>query len=143
MAASGTESDEFTLARLLNDLGIASSVRFVGFEKDVPKFLAALDILVSPSRSEGFPNAVVEAMACGVPCVATDVGVNSEIIGNAGVLVAPDAESIGLGILKLLNVDVSEFATIAAAARQRAVVEFGLNSTASALGKIYEECLPG
>jgi glycosyltransferase involved in cell wall biosynthesis len=143
MAASGTESDEITLARLLNDLGIASSVRFVGFEKDVPKFLAALDVLVSPSRSEGFPNAVVEAMACGVPCVATDVGVNSEIIGNAGVLVDPDAESIGLGILKLLNLDVSEFATIAAAARQRAVVEFGLNSTASALGKIYEECLPG
>lgn len=142
MAGNGTKSDQVALARLLNELGIASHVRFVGFKKDVPSFLAALDVLVSPSRSEGFPNAVVEAMACGVPCVATDVGVNAEIIGNAGVLVDPNAESIGLGILKLLNLDASEFATIMAAARQRAVAEFGLNSTANALGSIYEECIP-
>ena len=54
---------------------------------DIPEVLATLDMATSSSVSEGFPNAVAEAMACGLPCVATDAGDTGIILGDAGILV--------------------------------------------------------
>lgn len=133
--ASDTEIQE--LHRLLNKLGIASAVRFIGFEGDAPRYLAMLDILVSPSRSEGFPNAVVEAMASGVPCVVTDVADNASIVGETGVVVDPKVESIGRGIQSLLDLGATDRDAIATAVRQRAVTRFGSAATADALVSTY------
>ncbi|HZZ99704.1 MAG TPA: glycosyltransferase, partial [Candidatus Paceibacterota bacterium] len=67
---------ESDLRRLAHELGVIDSVRFIGsvpYEK-VPQYLAASDIFVRPSRSEGLGTAFLEAMACGLPIVGTDVG---------------------------------------------------------------------
>ncbi len=78
-------------------------VIFTGFRPDVPQVLAALDLYVQPSLSEGFPVAVLEAMALGVPVVATGVGGLSEILGNNehGLIVPPGSvEAIFHGLIE-------------------------------------------
>ena len=80
---------EEPLRRLAERLGVASRVRFLGFQKDVSLLLPALDVLAMPSRWEGFGLGLVEAMACGVPVVATRVDSLPEVAGGAARLVRP------------------------------------------------------
>ena len=79
------------LAGRARELGIAERVLFTGLRRDVPRLLSAADISVLPSLSEGLPNAVIEAMAAGLPVVATSVGGIPELIqqGRNGMLVPP------------------------------------------------------
>jgi glycosyltransferase involved in cell wall biosynthesis len=78
------------LEALAARLGISERVHFVGFRSDVAEILAASDLLVLPSRWEGMPNVVLEAMAAGRPVVATDVsGVTEALGGGAQEQVAP------------------------------------------------------
>ena len=75
----------------------AARIRFVGFEGDPASFLAHLDVFVLPSRSEGMSNALLEAMASGLACIATDVGSNAELLrghGNAGLMCGPAAADL-------------------------------------------------
>lgn len=80
------------LARQTQALGIEQTVIFTGGTHDTAAYLRAGDAFVLPSRTEGMPVALLEAMACGVPCVATRVGGSAEVIedGTCGRLVAPE-----------------------------------------------------
>jgi glycosyltransferase involved in cell wall biosynthesis len=80
------------LERLAKTLGLESTVDFAGLQSDVPAQLQRGDLAVLPSRWEGMPNAVLEAMACGLPCVATRVSGSEDLIqhGVNGLLVEPD-----------------------------------------------------
>lgn len=105
----GYGSLEYHLKSLSLSLGIAESVDFVGMIQDASEYLKASDLFVLSSRAEGMSNALLEAMSYGVPCIATRVGGNSELLGakeNAilpggyllaknGLLVNPD-DAIGL-----------------------------------------------
>ncbi len=71
-----------TIENQLNELNIKSTVKFAGLRTDVIDIYSASDVSVLPSLSEGFPNVLGEAMLCECPCVATDVGDASFIIGN-------------------------------------------------------------
>ena len=79
-----------SLQRLAAELGIADRVLFPG-ELDPGAALNAFDIACSPSITEGFSNAIAEAMACGLPCVVTDVGDSAAIAGDAGTVVPPSS----------------------------------------------------
>jgi starch synthase (maltosyl-transferring) len=79
LAGEGPERAE--LERLVGQLGIAGRVRFIGYRTDVPDLLAAADLLVLPSRWEGMPNVVLEAMASGRPVVATKAAGVVELLG--------------------------------------------------------------
>ena len=90
------------LRALAVTLGIADRVTFLGHREDVPALLAQADAFVLPSRSEAFPNGAIEAMAAGLPVVASAVGGLLDLIepGRTGLLVPPDdaralAETIG------------------------------------------------
>jgi glycosyltransferase involved in cell wall biosynthesis len=80
------------LRELAGKLGVDAEVKFLGHREDVPALLAAADAFVLPSRSEAFPNGVLEAMAAGLPVVASRVGGLVDLIenGRTGLLVTPD-----------------------------------------------------
>jgi len=99
--------------------------RWVGPWSDMPAIYNAFDLLVSSSLSEGFPNVVGESMACGVPCVATDVGDSARIIGETGFVVAPNNPSaLAEGIRKGLTANRDILGELA---RARIVAEFSLD----------------
>src|SRR5208282_2041176 len=80
------------LEDLTRTLALSDTVKFLGARKDVMPLLAFSDVFCLPSRSEGFSNALVEAMASGLPCVATRVGGNAEALsdGESGFIVDSD-----------------------------------------------------
>src|SRR5207302_207489 len=81
------------LKYIANALGVDDSIEFVGQQNNIVAQLQRGSIFVLPSRWEGMPNAVLEAMACGLPCVATRVSGSEDIIthGVNGLLVEPEA----------------------------------------------------
>ena len=96
---------------------------FTGERMDVHRLMRAMDVFCLSSRSEGFPNVLGEAMSCGVPCVATDVGDCREIVGNTGVLVPPsDSESLARGMLALLEMSAEDRRALGRAARDLSLI---------------------
>jgi glycosyltransferase involved in cell wall biosynthesis len=89
---AGEGEEEARLKRLAKELGIEDRVLFLGWQKEIPEILSALDLFVLPSRNEGMGRTLVEAMAMGKPIVATRVGGVPEVLGEGevGLLVPPD-----------------------------------------------------
>ncbi len=106
LVLAGDGPDRGALEALVKDLGLEDRVKFMGFQTDtqVREILTASDIFVLPSYVEGVPVSAMEAMAVGVPVVATNVGGTSELIsdGYSGLLIRPsDAESICDAVMRL------------------------------------------
>ena len=88
----------------------------------------ALDILVSSSITEGFPNVIAEAMACGVPCVATDVGDTRQIVDDAGAVVPPQRpDLLAEQLLRMIQLSPDEKEALKQRARVRIVNNFGMD----------------
>jgi glycosyltransferase involved in cell wall biosynthesis len=102
----GCGPDRTALVELVEQLGLSDCIRFEGFTSDVKKFLSECTLLVQPSRTEGMPLAVLEAMASRRPIVASAVGSVPQILlnGEAGVLVTPeDPDELAQGVLAVLS----------------------------------------
>jgi glycosyltransferase involved in cell wall biosynthesis len=93
----------------------------LGSRRDMPSLYAAADLCLSTSIfGEGFPNAVAESMACGIPVVATDIGDSNRIIGDIGAIVSPrDVSGMVTAIDRILTEPKSKRATHASAIRKR------------------------
>jgi glycosyltransferase involved in cell wall biosynthesis len=127
---------------LLQQVGasrLRERVHLLGYRSDVQPILAALDVLVSASVfGEGFSNTVLEAMACGVPCVVTDVGDSGWIVGETGAVVPPrDASALAQACLKLMRLSSAERARLGDRARQRAVTNFDIQDSITAYKTLY------
>lgn len=77
-----------SLVRFALRLGVLERVRFLGYQEDVREFYAHADIFVLPSLQEGLPAALMEAMACGLPCIVSDIRGNRELAGPAACLLS-------------------------------------------------------
>jgi glycosyltransferase involved in cell wall biosynthesis len=133
-----TESNAELLA-LVREPGLRERCRLLGRFSEMPKFYAALDVATLTSVSEGFPNVVGEAMACGRPCVVTDVGDCADMVGETGLAVpARRPEALAEGWEKLLSLPAPERARLGAAARARVETEFSLPRMAGLYGRLYE-----
>lgn len=123
---AGPEDYAAVLKAHARSLGLEKRIIWAGPRSDVSAVYNALDLLVSSSAfGEGFSNVLGEAMACRVPCVATDVGDAREILGDSGVVVPPsNPEALASGILALLDRSRLERASLAASARKRIAENF-------------------
>lgn len=120
-------------------LGLERQVRLLGHRPDIETVLAALDVFVLPSASEGLPNTVLEAMASGVPVVATHVGGVDELVehGETGLLTPPGATGALARAIEDLLRDPARRAAMAAAARRRARAEFDLDAMIRTYEALY------
>ncbi|MGI4732825.1 MAG: glycosyltransferase [Janthinobacterium lividum] len=121
------------IARAIAKAGLADTVRMLGPREDVGDLLALADLLLLPSAFEGLPLVALEAMAAGLPVVATDVAGNAEVVehGVTGALAAPDAAAFAATVIDLLR-DRRGLATMGAAGRERQRAQF-------AAGRMIEE----
>lgn len=122
-------------------LGLTDLVTFAGYQSQgaVAAALGASDILVLPSFAEGVPVVLMEAMAAGLPVVATPVGGISELVGpESGVLVPPaDAEALAAALRSLLA-DADLRAGMGRAGRARVIVDFDSQTEAGRLARLFE-----
>jgi glycosyltransferase involved in cell wall biosynthesis len=120
-------------------LEILHAFAFLGHRDDVSDRLAAADIFVLPSRSEAFPNAVLEAMAAGLPVVASAVGGILELIadGRTGVLVPPDDPAALAARLCELMADPSPAGRLGDAARQEVRSRYSIERTVAEFDRLY------
>jgi glycosyltransferase involved in cell wall biosynthesis len=121
--------------------GLAERVRLMGVAEDPRAVLNALDVLVSSSAyGEGFPNILGEAMACGVPCVTTDVGDSARIVAETGRVVAVgDWRALAREILALLEMTTAEREALGRAARARVQRNYSLPDIAQRFQDLYLE----
>lgn len=108
-AGRGTDEYAGRLRDLARELGLADRIIWAGARSDMTAVYNALDLFVSSSYSEGFPNVIGEAMACGVPCVVTDTGGSALIVGEVGITVAPhEPEALAAAIISCLERNLQE-----------------------------------
>jgi len=140
LVLAGEGPERAALTALAASLGIASRVHLLGHSNDVDRVLGAFDVFVLPSISEGMSNTLLEAMAAGVPPVASDVGGNGEIVrdGIDGRLFPSDDEAALRACLVALCGDGAERARLAAAARERVLSTFDIDQMIERYERLYE-----
>jgi glycosyltransferase involved in cell wall biosynthesis len=122
--------------------GVAGRVHCLGERADTNRLNAAMDVATCCSLAESFPNVVGEAMACGIPCVVTDVGDCARIVGNSGLVVPPgDAEALCGAWASLLSAGAQTRRSLGDTARQRVVDLYSLGSTVAAYEELYGRLL--
>jgi glycosyltransferase involved in cell wall biosynthesis len=137
IAGDGPESYKRQLQLLSQELGLTERLIWAGARQDMSAVYNALDILCSSSDSEGFGLTVAEAMACGVPCVATDVGDSAKIVGDKGIVVPPGnpqilADGLKTMLHRLHGINPLEL-------RERIVSRFSIEKMVEATEKALSE----
>jgi glycosyltransferase involved in cell wall biosynthesis len=139
IVGGGSERDR--LERQAQALGLSDRVMFLGPREDVPTLLRTADVFVLPSRYEATPIALLEAMAAGLPCVATDVGDTALMLSNGSGRVVPPGEKASLGeALKELVSDRGLRSRLGQLARQ-AVEAYSDHRMMSRTLDVYDQAL--
>ncbi|WP_395003067.1 glycosyltransferase [Cypionkella sp.] len=115
------------------------NLTFLGDQSDLAAIIPAFDFLCLTSRSEGFPNVLGEAMACGVPCITTDAGDAEMIVGETGwVVPREDPEALAAALRNVLLTPPNELSKRGDAARTRIETTFSSASAVAKYTKLYE-----
>lgn len=144
LAGRGVEPANPEIARWIHEAGVGGVTHLLGERQDVPRLMAALDIASSSSWGEAFPNVLGEAMACGVPCVATDTGDAALIVGDTGCIVPrDDPEALARAWEKLLALSTEQRRALGERARARIAEHFEIGAIAKRYAALYRELAVG
>ena len=121
--------------------GLTDLVRVLGYRSNIECLLPGVDVLcLSSAFGEGFPNVLGEAMACGIPCVSTDVGDARSIIGDTGLVVPARAPaSLAHAIIDLIDRGPAAREHLGRAARARIETEYSLARIVDRYTALYSE----
>jgi glycosyltransferase involved in cell wall biosynthesis len=140
MIGSGLSKENTALTKLLDHHGIGGITELLGERKNVPELMNALDVLLSTSTSEGFPNVIGEAMSCGIPCVATDVGDCRSVIGDSGLTVeAGSAMAVAEALERLATMPREQLSVLGMSARRRIEEHFGMPAVLRRYQDLFDE----
>jgi glycosyltransferase involved in cell wall biosynthesis len=124
--------------RLAAELGLGEAVSFLGYRDDVPQLLAEAECALLASDYEGCPLAVIEALAAGVPVVATDAGGVRELVGETGAVTAPEAAALAAALEDVLA-SPERAAALGAEGRREAESRLSIDHMVGRLVALYEE----
>lgn len=127
------------LSKWIDETGLSGYFYLLGIRNDIPRIMTALDIASSSSYGEGFPNVVGEAMACGTPCVVTDVGDSALIVGDTGIVVPPkDPDALARAWRELIEIGKDKRQKLGDNARLRIKNNFSLPSVVKRYEELYK-----
>jgi glycosyltransferase involved in cell wall biosynthesis len=135
------DDNNAALQDLITQAGIQDKVHLLGRRSDIQKIHQSLDVLVSSSAyGEAFPNVVAEAMACGVPCVVTDVGDAGALVGETGLVVPPrNPQALADAVMRLLSLPEDQWKIKQHLARQRILDHYALPLIAQTYADVFEK----
>ena len=143
LVGQGVDKNNHLLIKLIEDLKITKNIHLLGKRMDVDEITAGLDIACSSSSwGEGFSNAIGEAMACGIPCVVTDVGDSTWIVGETGIVVKPgDRKAFTNAMVTLIKMSSEERLELGKLARNRIIKHFSLGLVVKQYEDMYQNLL--
>lgn len=141
LSGEGVDRSNEELRGLIERLSIAERIHLLGERNDMNRIAAALDIVaLSSAYGEGFPNVVGEAMACGVPCVVTDVGDSAFVVGATGRAVPPrNASALTSACRELVEMGAESRQELGQAARRRVLENFSIEAIAHKYETLYQQ----
>lgn len=142
LAGQGASESNMQLQELLQQNDVASRCICLGPCDDVAALMNALDVLVLPSLTEALGNVIIEAMACGTPCVVSDIGMSAEIVGSSGWVVPPSAPTLLADALETAfqeRNDMAEWNARARSARALIAERFGQTEMIDGYRRIWKE----
>lgn len=138
LAGLGADAANQTLTAAIDEVGLTNYCHLLGHRNHMPDLMAVLDIACSSSIGEGFPNIIGEAMACGVPCVVTDVGDSALIVGETGRVVPPrQPRALAQEAVSILSLTTNARRSLGQSARERIGAKFSLDAAANAYQDLW------
>ena len=141
LVGSGMEPSNDALMAMIDASNIRGRVVLLGRRGDIPAIMNALDVHILSSSAEAFPNVIAEAMACGTPCVSTDVGDVADIVGDSGWIVSPrQSEALADAIEAAVAAWTSDdWSTRRTRARERIASSFSLEQMRRGYATVWAE----
>jgi glycosyltransferase involved in cell wall biosynthesis len=139
MCGAGLDSENKLLRHLIESLGIQSQVLLLGKRTDMPRLMAALDLMVLSSKAESFPRVIGEALACEIPCVSTDVGDCRELLADCGRIVAVgSSQEMSVAIIEYLQLSKENLQLIGKRGRARIESKYSVQSIVAQYCSLYD-----
>jgi glycosyltransferase involved in cell wall biosynthesis len=140
LVGEGLEIGNPAVSNVVQASGIQGVTHLLGVRTDIPRLMAAVDVLASSSSGEAFSNVIGEAMSCGVPCAVTDVGDSAHIVGDTGRVVPPDdMAALAEGLEALLMLSPADRTALGMRARERVAQRFEIGSVVKQYEMFYDE----
>lgn len=147
LVGTGVDDSNLALREAIDDAGLARNIRLLGRRDDVPAVMNALDVhVLSSSFGEAFPNVLAEAMACGTPCVTTDVGDAALIVGDTGWVVPPrDPDALAGALAEALAArnDSAAWQARRRAAREHVALHFDIQRMVQSYRAVWQRAQSG
>jgi glycosyltransferase involved in cell wall biosynthesis len=143
LAGPGVDGTNARMLAMIEQFGLEDSVKLIGEKRGTDTLYPAFDVLaLSSAWGEAFPNVLGEAMACGIPCVATDVGETRQIIGNTGYVVSPSRpDELATKLLAVLSAENDSDIPLGDLARQRIEELYSLDRIGDSYRSVFAASL--